>query len=378
MAIWTRTDLFDYINAVTPSAGPRNTAIAQSVVRDTMAGLHRLHDWPYYKREFTFRTQAKYATGTIEYDHTGGSSERLLTITGGTFPSWSPLAIISISESRYRIARYLSSTTVQLEVNENPGQDVAAGTAFAMYVHEYPLPADAGDVISVHSGTRPLTSGTPYLESDYGAQWYEPGDPLRFHVVGRVSSYGSKFLRLIPAPSEAKIIRVSYKAAGRPFRLAAAYSTGTVTVTAGSRSVTGSGTTFPLRCEGAVIRFSVSATAPTSDEGSNPAVFTGVIARRISATSIELLEPAPEAATAVAYVIDDPLDIDETSMLAFIRADVHYQFTVRCNTSMESVSMLASIRRSALSYARTETSGVHGGFSSPYDIYAALSEVGED
>ena len=61
------------------------------VLRAAVGAMQRIgtkHEWAYYKTYAKMVFSASYDTGTIEFDYTGGSSERLLTLTGGTFPDW--------------------------------------------------------------------------------------------------------------------------------------------------------------------------------------------------------------------------------------------------------------------------------------------------
>lgn len=82
------------------------------------------------------KVNTTYSTGTIFFDFTGGASERLVTISGGTLPGWVDAeCAITISGVRYPIASVLSTTTLTLSANasnadNNPGGDVTAGTAY--------------------------------------------------------------------------------------------------------------------------------------------------------------------------------------------------------------------------------------------------------
>lgn len=99
-----------------------------------------------------------YSTGTILYDHSGGASERLVTITGGTLPGWvNTDCAITIGGVRYPIASVLSTTTLTLGASSNnftnnPGADVGPGAAYT--VSGYPTVTHGEECFVMVQATR--------------------------------------------------------------------------------------------------------------------------------------------------------------------------------------------------------------------------------
>jgi hypothetical protein len=107
----------------------------------------RIHDWSFLMPITTLSINAPYTTGTIAYDHTGGSSERLVTLSGGTWPTWAESGMIEISGSDYPVESRLSDTLFTLDSSDNPGSDVAASTSYNLHQDDYDLPDDFGRVL---------------------------------------------------------------------------------------------------------------------------------------------------------------------------------------------------------------------------------------
>ena len=115
-------------------------SMAQDALRHCIQGAYReiiqAHDWSFLHVLGRIHLHALYDTGTAAYDHTGGASERLVTLTSGTVPTWansSEDAVIKIDEAICEIEDYKSTTTFTLDATLNPGQDVAAGTSYQIY-----------------------------------------------------------------------------------------------------------------------------------------------------------------------------------------------------------------------------------------------------
>ena len=122
-------------------------------------------------------------------------------------------------------------------------------------------------------------------------------------------------MAIFPYPDSAKTIDAIYFR--RPRRLTMeSYSTGTVTVSAASTTVTGSGTVWTTAMEGSVIRLSNDAISlPTDLAGSNPYGVERTIKLVSSATQLTVDESIGSAFAAVKYQISDPIDIEDGAML---------------------------------------------------------------
>jgi hypothetical protein len=97
----------------------------------------------------------EYSTGTIAYDHTGGTFERMVTLTGGSFPTLlATNGAIQIAGTWYTIAAWVNGTTLQLNsgAGNNPGADVAGGTSYV--ANADPYQTQGHDGIQVLNGAR--------------------------------------------------------------------------------------------------------------------------------------------------------------------------------------------------------------------------------
>lgn len=310
-------DMVDFVDAT------RIGRLARRAVDTVYRDIPYRHNWRYYQRRATFEVSASYSTGTIAFDYTGGSSERLITLSSGTFPSWAVYGKIVIGDVHYRIATNPSTTTLTLYEEDNPGEDVASGTSYTLYRNEYPLPADFRRIVRIYDVEDeqeiPIVDFTTTQALLVGID-DTPDWPRRASIRNTGDYMGVWSIEFSPPPSEARTYDVSYEAKPRDI-LTVSYSTGTVATS--STTVTGSATTFPTLCAGSVIRFgtSASSTAVTNKFGSNPFTEQRVITARGSATSLTV-DQAPTSAysSGTAYQISDPIDIHPgATTTAFLR-----------------------------------------------------------
>lgn len=313
----------------------RDLRLARNAVSAAVRAVSQAAHWSHYDRACTIQTVASYSTGTIEYDHTGGSSERLVTLTSGTFPTWAANGWIIIDNVHYEVDSRVSSTALTLAENSNPGADVAASTTYTLYRHIYNLPTDFSKCRGVWNATN--NTGIRFSDVDCQevnilASRQTPTTPDRYTIRNAADVPFRDSLVLSPPPDAVYSLRVWYEA--QPATLyTESYATGTVTVSSGATTVTGSGTSFASRHVGAVIRFSSDGTTmPTSTYGyrdgnvDNPASFQAVITAVNSGTSLTIDTAAPSTHTAVKYVISDKLDINPTTMLTAVEKWAAYEF----------------------------------------------------
>lgn len=96
-------------------------------------GLRRVygsHDWSFFKPVESITTTAPYATGTVTI------VAGVVTLAGGTFPTWAASGILKVSNSYYSVASRGSNTQITLDDNS---VTAAAGTAFQLGRPEIPL-----------------------------------------------------------------------------------------------------------------------------------------------------------------------------------------------------------------------------------------------
>lgn len=294
--------------------------------------------WSYYYRQRLLRTVAQQTSSTITYDHTGGTHERLLTIAAGTWPSWAAFGRVIIDDVHYEVEDRKSNTELTLAETSNPGEDLAAGTTYALYRSAYPLPSNFRSLCSLWDVTekRRLNIVQPsQYESGLNVN-DTPSSPCEAMIRATGKYYGGMALHFGPPPDTASTYDLFYMANPRPLVLDE-YSTGTVAVVNGSATVTGTGTVFPTNCVGSVIRFSKTSAPPTSVLGGigvsgsdNPFVMQGVIKTRTSDTVLVLEEVATvEIPAGSAFVISDPLDIESGAMLTAMMRIAEAEFCLK-------------------------------------------------
>lgn len=118
----------------------------------TLPGGKR-YEWSFLSPWSSLVVNAAYSTGTVEYDHTGGASERLVTLTDGTWPSWFTGTAITRTRIRidgidYAVATKEDATTLTLDESNNPGEDVDSGTSYSLHQDNYQLDSDVGLIFS--------------------------------------------------------------------------------------------------------------------------------------------------------------------------------------------------------------------------------------
>lgn len=290
--------------------------------------------WSYYRRRAIINTAASQTSGTITYTH----STRIVTLASSTFPSNAEKYRIIIGNVHYDIESYTDSTHVVLPSTSNPGANVAAGTAYTLYRNEYPLPVTFRRAIGLFDSTylRPVQIITDSDEQalQIGSNG-TPGVPAFACIRNTGETIGSLSLVFNCPPNSAVAYDLLFDAIPRPFVLPEKYSTGTVTISSGSASVSSSGATFASGVAGCVLRVTTSTTEePTAPFGAlidqdsvdNPYSFQSVVKTRDSSSALTLMDAADQTYTTVKYSLSDPLDIEDGAMLtAFLRlAEWHY------------------------------------------------------
>lgn len=304
----------------------RNVRLAKRAVIRAMRDLPSFHKWTYYERLNKFTTVAPQTTGTIQYDHADhASGERVLLLTGTTWPTNAYLYNIIIGTATYDVSAYIDTTTIQLAPNNNPGADIAAGTSYNLYRNLYPAPVDmrrCSDPVDLARGET-LTPVEPKEGIQILVGSYQPQQETHYTVRNADNYFGALVFEVIPPPNTARRYDYVYERAARPM-LTEKYSTGTVTATANDTTIAGTATVFSSAHVGAIIRISANGTSePTAPEGyldvDNPYVGSQrSIMSVTNATTLVIDQPisASTTYTDVKYTISDPLDVEPHAMLS--------------------------------------------------------------
>lgn len=286
--------------------------------------LANTFNWSYLYTHGRVLTSASFdgEGATMTYIHTGGTYERMATISGSTWPDWAGDGYVRVGEVIYEIDERKSATVVTFSEQVNPGQDIAAPVLFSAYRDTYLLPEDyiAQDQ-SLYEGN---FGGMCYKHPRdwlYASRYvYGSGLPFDYTITGDQKYPGRLVLKVFPWPVEAKSIDFLYKRRPRELSIANE-STGTAAVTTGDTTLTGTGTSFTPKMVGSVVRLSSTVKPPTSIIMSNrPAVFESFVRAYVSPTVLILADPADADYSGVGYTISDMVDIEPGAMLnAYLR-----------------------------------------------------------
>jgi hypothetical protein len=314
-------DVFDIASA---DVTTRNYRSMQRAVDQSYRDLPRKSRWSYYERRLQIQTVAAQSTGTITYEHAGGTYEREVTLSGATWPTDSKFYNILIDNERYKIEDRKSTTVITLNPDTNPGADVAAGTSYDLFRANYPLPVTlrrASPLVEL-AASLPVYYIPPNQMVEHAVARYTPQQPLRYTIRSSGDYYGGAEVEFSPPPLRARTYdfmgEVEPRALGT-FK----YNSGTVTITSGQTTVTLSGGTFTDGHVGDIIRFSSSSTAPTGlfgdpDESDNPYTAQRVILSKDSDTTVTIDETVSSTLSSVAYVISSPLDIPTGDLFNYL------------------------------------------------------------
>lgn len=312
-------DLIDRLRAYI--GNDQSSHKSAAVIRSAYEAVEKLplkHSWQFYSTYAKLITSASYNTGTVAYDHTGGAAERLLTLTGGTFPTWvGGYGTIVLSGVHYDIATRLSSTTAQLKSDNNPGDDIAAGTTYTIYRNRYDLPADFASMTKpIMANDNRVIEKVPIDDFVRRRNWNDGvGTPYMFTLIQ--SGYGREQLMFWCPPGEVTSCEFQYRRI--PLRpLVVEANAGTIATTNGSLTVTGTATEFSQAMVGGVLRVSYDAKPPTAFDSVTPPQYEYRIESVESATSLTLAEAATATVTKRGYTISSRLDVAEGPMFNFL------------------------------------------------------------
>lgn len=99
-------------------------------IKDGLHYVYSAHDWSFFRPVEDISTTAPYATGTVTI------AAGVVTLSGGTFPSWAADGILKVSNSYYSVSLRNSGTSLTLD---DTSVTVASATAFSLGRPEVPL-----------------------------------------------------------------------------------------------------------------------------------------------------------------------------------------------------------------------------------------------
>lgn len=343
------------------------TRRGRGVIQEAYRDIAAFHKWKYFRAQRRVLLNESYATGTVAYDHTGGASERLVTLTDGTFPDWARYGTMLIGSSNavYKVATRESNTTATLDESLNPGQDIAAGATFTIYRSRYPLPNDIIHLWAVNDENGWWSNGWVAPDDWMQLERHDStSDASGFHwtIMGDPDNYGSLSLFVWPYPND-DYLTLDYICTRRPRRLVydgySLYSSSTSgqtisTFSAAATTTTLTGFTLSNEAIGSVIRFARSGASapPDGANGPNPFLMQKVVRLITTAGSIVTFDSAAEYANASThFAISDPVDLPEYLLNAFYRR-VELLWCLRFRKDM--VALAQSAWDEAIRYALSQ------------------------
>lgn len=343
--LMTYADAFSHCRRFMERRGPAAPAVIRGAIGAAYQSVMNAHDWPALTKNHRIQLKATQTTGSVVFDLTGGSSERLLTLTDETFPTDAADYAIRFDGIVCDIEQYLTTTTVQLDTVMCPGADVAS-TSYTLYPRWYALPSDFMSLTVPMAENWSLGSEitmTKMLQMDRLVP--STGNIIHFAVAGRPDTYGLKAIFVWPAASSDATLDFIYDRRPRNLRYSGHEAddyAGTVTVSADSTSVTGTSSAFATSMEGAILRFGTTAKRPDWEYGDQPYKeqrSIRVVNSASGAAAITLDANSSLGHTTVRYRITDPIDLHQEAHNAFLRF-CEYNLGIARNLS-ETDKMLA-------------------------------------
>lgn len=297
--------------------GPAHADLRRAIL-DAYREMPGLHAWTYFVQVGRVFLNPAYSTGTVTYDHAGGTYDKQLTLAGGTWPTWAARGAVLINGIMSFVDQRVSATVLTLDPSQNPGADVEAGTPYELVQDSYQLPID----FTVGDRGLPENCWGVGLSYVTPAQWlavrryfHQTGTAWHYTFTSDPKAAGRLALRINPAPLIASTLDYIYRRRSRDIRIWE-QTKGRASVTGGGNVVTlTQGGLFAAAHVGSVIRLSDGAVNPPTDlDGIYPYAVERTILQRISSTQAMVDDAVDTAYTSVAYRISDPVDVEPTAM----------------------------------------------------------------
>lgn len=175
----------------------------------------RSHDWSFLYINTTLTTNAPYATGTVTI------ASGVVTLSGGTFPSWAASGMLAISGNDYSVDSRDSDT--QITLDDTSVTEVSA-TEYSLHQDDYTLPDDFSRIIGDATFQQSANAWEPCritseariraLRQNDFQQNFAMDEPLRAAIVPVVNdpTVGTRMqIQFWPRITSAKIIGYRYR-----------------------------------------------------------------------------------------------------------------------------------------------------------------------
>lgn len=295
--------------------------------------LPTIHNWRFYNRRMVIQTEAPVTIDLISYDHTGGSYERQVTITGSsTWPANAVYGEVVIGGITYQVERRVSNTVITLRAEANPGADTTSSSV--VWVRStYPFPTTVRQVQQVWRSSQVyrLKYSSPVEYPRQRKMFAQHGTPIYYTVMPSQDRLGSMDFVFIPPPGVVESYEIQVDAIPSPLRN---YEVSGIDgdITSGTylfEAPTGTG--FKSSLVGSLFRISPSSSLPVglhlTIDGRDEFVWQSVVRRVVDEHTLELVEAAPETMTGRGWSISDVIDINPSTMLDYFESLCFEWFT---------------------------------------------------
>lgn len=121
-----------YLFGIRTGFSSDQTSDIEECIRDGLHDVYTAHNWSFFRPIREITTTAPYATGTITV------AAGVVTLVGGTFPSWAAVGVLKIVNDYYAVDTRDGDTQLTLE---DTSVTVAAASSYELSRPEYDLPA---------------------------------------------------------------------------------------------------------------------------------------------------------------------------------------------------------------------------------------------
>lgn len=277
----------------------------RTAVQRAYGELTTINEWSYYQSHGRIVTQSAYSTGTVAYD----STTRVLTLSGGTWPSWAAYGSVSIGRNIAKVESRTSNSQIVLDSSLKFVADLVAGQAYVLFRTDYPLPSDFRNM-DEPSNEFNWWSGL-YLKPDEAMKLERVGNrsgrPWHWTILKDPDSAGY-VLKLVGYPTSTETLDFTYRRYPRPLKYSG-HEPGVRagTISASGTTTTGTSTTFPTDAAGSWLRVGTATEVPQTVAGMSPYAAESRITAVASATSLTTADSI--TASGVKYLITDPCDV---------------------------------------------------------------------
>jgi hypothetical protein len=198
----------------TPSEWDDETkADARMMIRAGLRAFYNCdHEWNFLERTFAEPASDAYETGTVAIDGAG-----VVTLTGGTFPSWAVDGILRVDGHTVYVTTRTDDTHL---IISHDGLTVAAGTTYALHRWRVGLPDDfaefLGGVVYSQANRSKLLRGVmndTQIRLQYAAN-FKTGDTSLYSVVagGDTGATSQWYLTFWPTMDSEALVTGTYRA----------------------------------------------------------------------------------------------------------------------------------------------------------------------